>query len=484
MQGCSDAPEVVVGQQLVECKSLFIQRSFRKEKLYERGVTQGNATRLRTVFWRLCTGALTVPPDGCPAAEAAALWRGDVARAEVLLAAPQEQSVDEDLAATIEADVKRLPSAGAVCGRVQELLTRFAAQRPEVGYVQGMHDLMCCCLTQCLRDAAPLRELSADARAAKEDTHAHELAVLDVCFSMTEPAAAAYSLFDALVAGPRLGLAAWLGDSDDGGDESVPVLRAAECVQDGLLRARDPGLALILSRNAVPPALYCVRWLRTLFLRELPDDGALILWDAILTDALWRHLESPRPPPANGTTASPRDPPVARGLALHVVCELLVLGLGPDLRAAGGPCGVLKRLAQLPAAAPSVDPLSVVAGAVDSSGSALGCYVHRCAPELLQLQQQQPRRRETSSPPVSPLADKSHTRNLGKLLADVLARAESLWRDDGTGERQRERRVTLLSDLKRIRDALLSKASPRSSPRASPRPPLPRSSPPPLTQGF
>eukprot|EP01062_Namystynia_karyoxenos_P048009 TRINITY_DN36428_c0_g1_i2.p1 TRINITY_DN36428_c0_g1~~TRINITY_DN36428_c0_g1_i2.p1 ORF type:complete len:327 (+),score=60.53 TRINITY_DN36428_c0_g1_i2:441-1421(+) len=326
-----------------------------------------------------------------------------------------------------------------------------------------MHDLLAMCLAHCTRDAAALGALPDPRRAELAKRHPAALGTLAAVLG--HPEAQAFALFSALATGKRLGLAAWLGDGAEGASaDAVPVVRAARRVQFELLPARDSGLARRLAASGMEPSVYAVRWLRTLFVRELPAAAAALLWDALLTDALWRHCNGPR----RGAD------PAVEGLTLHLACELLAAA-GTHLGPAGSREGIMQCLMSSPVA-PELDAAAAVAAALDCSGSPLRCYVHRRPPERVVPTARRPSHRDT--PPKSALAppEEQFRVRLGERMAALLSGSEGLWLDESGCAALVARRTQLLQGLKQVRDALLD--APGGEPE------VPSGQPPPLAQAF
>ncbi|CCG84069.1 protein of unknown function [Taphrina deformans PYCC 5710] len=60
-----------------------------------------------------------------------------------------------------------------------------------------------------------------------------------------------------------------------------PILEHANRIQRELLSTADPTLSTTLARLDIEPQIYCMRWLRLLFIREFPFEDVLQLWDGI-----------------------------------------------------------------------------------------------------------------------------------------------------------------------------------------------------------
>lgn len=179
--------------------------------------------------------------------------------------------------------------------RIRDLMVTvlfcYARQHPEVGYRQGMHEVL-----------APLIfVLHCDHQAHQ---HAHEMdPTSNVLQEMMDEAYLehdAFSLFEGVMKGlepwyvvsehshhpdPRSTLlnAQPFARPQDVGPTNLLVQKLTS-IHDSLLQRHDPGLYTHLQRLEIPPQIYGIRWIRLLFGREFSLQDLLMVWDAIFSD--------------------------------------------------------------------------------------------------------------------------------------------------------------------------------------------------------
>ncbi|KAL1746339.1 hypothetical protein HDZ31DRAFT_81248 [Schizophyllum fasciatum] len=164
-----------------------------------------------------------------------------------------------------------------------DILFLYCAANPEIGYRQGMHELL-----------APIYyAVDFDALPEDEPATAEDAALRELC-AQTWIAADAWALFSAVMRGAAqwyewrepAQLAAPVHPAAAGGKLELkpyvsPVVLACNRIQSTLLRAIDPLLWGKMQGAGIEPQIYGIRWLRLLFTREFPLAEAMRLWDGL-----------------------------------------------------------------------------------------------------------------------------------------------------------------------------------------------------------
>ncbi|WWD22360.1 hypothetical protein CI109_106851 [Kwoniella shandongensis] len=194
-----------------------------------------------------------------------------------------------DLRSTIAQDVQRtfpdiryfeLPS-------VRRCLTTslfvFAVLNPDVGYRQGMHELLACCFWVVDRDS--LDNNSRGSPAKKTDLMDEAMRVtLDRRFVEHD----AFELFAAIMKGGKA-FYEWRAEeapvrTRTPSAPQAPIIVRCNNLHTSLVRRIDPQLWERLEAEGVEAQIWAIRWLRLIFTRELPFHLALRLWDGVFAE--------------------------------------------------------------------------------------------------------------------------------------------------------------------------------------------------------
>ncbi|KAH9948093.1 RabGAP/TBC [Amylocystis lapponica] len=199
-----------------------------------------------------------------------------------------------ELRKTILQDVERtFPDIGyfrdtEVQAQLTNILFVYAVTHPDIGYRQGMHELL-----------APLYYAVDFDSIADDNVELSDGAVKEFC-SRVWAAADAWALFDALMcgvgrwfewqeskstAGPSP-FASHVQLSAAPGEGTVkpyvaPIVEACNRIQSTYLRAVDEELWRRMQNAGIEPQIYGIRWLRLLFTREFSMHDSMILWDGL-----------------------------------------------------------------------------------------------------------------------------------------------------------------------------------------------------------
>ncbi|KAJ3550663.1 hypothetical protein NM688_g5023 [Phlebia brevispora] len=198
-----------------------------------------------------------------------------------------------ELRKTILQDVERtFPDIGyfrepEVQTQLTNILFLYSVSHPDIGYRQGMHELL-----------APLY-YAIDYDSVPEDAELDDVNVKEFA-SRAWVAADAWALFSRIM----LGVGRWYEWQEPKGSPKgttplpshvhlsatpdvvlkpyvAPIIEACNRIQSTLLKSVDPQLWRSLQSSGIEPQIYGIRWLRLLFTRELSMDDAMLLWDGL-----------------------------------------------------------------------------------------------------------------------------------------------------------------------------------------------------------
>ncbi|KAI9871575.1 MAG: hypothetical protein M1830_002731 [Pleopsidium flavum] len=168
-----------------------------------------------------------------------------------------------------------------------DILFIFCKLNQDVGYRQGMHELLAPVLWVIERDAVDRKTL--DKSIDSPDDEGLMRNMLDSAYIEHD----AFTMFNVIMQtaksfyelggqGPNPA-AAPLGRSTASLNRSPIVLRSQRIHEDLLAKA-DPQLADWLKEIEVLPQVFLIRWIRLLFGREFPFDDVLMLWDSLFAE--------------------------------------------------------------------------------------------------------------------------------------------------------------------------------------------------------
>ncbi|OCF34976.1 TBC1 domain family member 5 [Kwoniella heveanensis BCC8398] len=198
-----------------------------------------------------------------------------------------------DLRTTIFQDVERtFPDIPYFqLPRVRKCLTTslflFAALNPDVGYRQGMHELLACCFLAVDRDSLGRSDPASTNGKAAEENKAGDAAMwqtLDRRYVEHD----AFELFTAIMKG---GKAFYEWRAEEGpvrtrtpSAPQAPIITRCNNIHSSLIRRIDPQLWERLETEGVEAQIWAIRWIRLLFTRELPFPLAMRIWDGVFAE--------------------------------------------------------------------------------------------------------------------------------------------------------------------------------------------------------
>lgn len=187
-----------------------------------------------------------------------------------------------ELRGTIRQDVERTfpDQPYFTLERVRQGLTTalflYAVTNPDVGYRQGMHELLAVFYLVTDLDSLDPSESGVDeAMRATLDRRYVEHDAFALFQSLMRNAKAFYEWRQE--EGPRV-------KSRSANAPQAPIITRCNHIQGSLLRRIDPQLRENLEKEGVEGQLYLIRWLRLLFTRELPFHIALRIWDGVFAE--------------------------------------------------------------------------------------------------------------------------------------------------------------------------------------------------------
>lgn len=163
-----------------------------------------------------------------------------------------------------------------------DILFIYCKLNPDVGYRQGMHELLAPILWVVERDAmdpddvtteySPFLESLLGSQYIEHDTFTLFALVMQRAKSFYDPA------FNGISTSSKA-----RSNRKDSQQES-PILQRCRHIFDELLPKVDPELADHLHRLEIMPQIFLMRWLRLLFGREFPFDELLQVWDLLFAE--------------------------------------------------------------------------------------------------------------------------------------------------------------------------------------------------------
>ncbi|KAL2402912.1 TBC1 domain family member 5 [Exophiala dermatitidis] len=158
--------------------------------------------------------------------------------------------------------------------RLLDILFIYSKLNPDVGYRQGMHELLAPILWVIHHDAIDTTVVD---NSSKQDEGADfMMEVLDAKFVEHD----AFNLFCALMQTMKASYE--IGD----GKDSSPIVARSQSIHDEILASVDPELALHLHVIGILPQIYSIRWIRLLFGREFEFKDVLRMWDLLFAENL------------------------------------------------------------------------------------------------------------------------------------------------------------------------------------------------------
>ncbi|KAL6236556.1 hypothetical protein BDW75DRAFT_206323 [Aspergillus navahoensis] len=197
---------------------------------------------------------------------------------------------DERLRAEISQDVDRCLQENhffhdpATKAKMIDILFIYSKLNPDLGYRQGMHELLAPILWVVDRDAIDIKSREHFNFTGQDDSSM--LQILDSEFIEHD----AFSLFCSVMQSTRVYYEHNTRSSMNGQTDAIPIVLQCEHIQNNLLVATDPELADHLQALEILPQIFLTRWMRLLFGREFPFQDMLVIWDRLFAEGLRSEL--------------------------------------------------------------------------------------------------------------------------------------------------------------------------------------------------
>nr|XP_019048641.1 hypothetical protein I302_02414 [Kwoniella bestiolae CBS 10118]OCF27571.1 hypothetical protein I302_02414 [Kwoniella bestiolae CBS 10118] len=167
----------------------------------------------------------------------------------------------------------------------------FSVLNPDVGYRQGMHELLACCFLSVDRDS-----LNTNTRSSGEIEDEAMWVTLDRRYVEHD----AFQLFQAVMRGAKefyewraeggpivchLPISSFFGPKNRSANApQAPIITRCNNIHNSLIRRIDPQLWERLETEGVEAQIWAIRWLRLIFTREIPFPLAMRIWDGVFAE--------------------------------------------------------------------------------------------------------------------------------------------------------------------------------------------------------
>ncbi|KAL1600780.1 hypothetical protein SLS60_007168 [Paraconiothyrium brasiliense] len=180
---------------------------------------------------------------------------------------------DESLRAEIFQDIERcMPDnvyfrQPATQNMMLDVLFVWCKMHPNVGYRQGMHEILAPLLWVIERD-------SVDTAGPNEEVDQGMVDMLDSNYMEHDT----FTLFSLIM---QTAMSFYAPADPDSPSQETPMLARCSRIFERYLPKADPELASHLVKLEIVPQIFLLRWIRLLFGREFPLDDVLKVWDAL-----------------------------------------------------------------------------------------------------------------------------------------------------------------------------------------------------------
>ena len=192
--------------------------------------------------------------------------------------------LDEELRAEIFQDVERCMPENLYFREphsqtmLLDILFIYCKLNRDIGYRQGMHEVLAPILWVVSRDAIDSQSLGPD----HADLDGLALASLDNRYVEHD----AFTLFGAIMHTVRTFYE--IGSSNEPATTGLlnnsPIVERSKRIHENYLHHADPELAEHLTAIEILPQIFLIRWVRLLFGREFPFEDVLALWDILFAE--------------------------------------------------------------------------------------------------------------------------------------------------------------------------------------------------------
>lgn len=159
-----------------------------------------------------------------------------------------------------------------------EVLFVYCKLNRDIGYRQGMHEVLAPILWVVSRDAIDSQSLGPD----HADLDGLTLASLDNRYVEHD----AFTLFAAIMQTVKTFYE--VGSNNEPATAGLlnnsPIVERSKRIHENYLQHADPELAEHLTAIEILPQIFLIRWVRLLFGREFPFEDLLALWDVLFAE--------------------------------------------------------------------------------------------------------------------------------------------------------------------------------------------------------
>ncbi|KAF7169482.1 hypothetical protein CNMCM6106_004367 [Aspergillus hiratsukae] len=197
---------------------------------------------------------------------------------------------DEQMRADISQDVDRCLQENfffrepATKAKMIDILFIYAKLNPDLGYRQGMHELLAPILWVIHGDAVDGKVL--EEPSAKEAGDDLMLQLLNADYVEHD----SFALFCSVMQTTRVYYEHTKERSASGQMDEIPIVNQCQHIHQNLLTTTDLELADHLQALEILPQIFLTRWMRLLFGREFPFQDVLSLWDLLFAEGLRSEL--------------------------------------------------------------------------------------------------------------------------------------------------------------------------------------------------
>ncbi|KAL3474192.1 rab-GTPase-TBC domain-containing protein [Aspergillus californicus] len=197
---------------------------------------------------------------------------------------------DEQMRADISQDVDRCLQENfffrepATKAKMIDILFIYSKLNPDLGYRQGMHELLAPIIWAVDRDSIDPQSVEEPQSAAPDDDHM--LQFLDYEFVEHD----SFSLFCSVMQTTRVYYEHNRMQTANGQMDAIPIVLQCEHIHNNLVVATDLELADHLQTHEILPQIFLTRWMRLLFGREFPFQDMLVIWDHLFAEGLRTEL--------------------------------------------------------------------------------------------------------------------------------------------------------------------------------------------------
>ncbi|KAL4890768.1 RabGAP/TBC [Aspergillus ambiguus] len=197
---------------------------------------------------------------------------------------------DEQMRADISQDVDRCLQDNfffrepATKAKMIDILFIYSKLNPDLGYRQGMHELVAPILWVIDRDAIEPSSVEGIKPTGLYDESMVQL--LDANYVEHDT----FTLFCTVMQSTRSYYEHNRERSQNGQVDAIPIVHQCQHIHDDLLMTTDLELADHLQALEILPQIFLTRWMRLLFGREFPFQDVLVMWDVLFSEGLRPEL--------------------------------------------------------------------------------------------------------------------------------------------------------------------------------------------------